>query len=48
MKEARDEELAWVHKQQIYKKVPISECEQEGKVPITMKWIDRNKLAAVN
>ena len=43
VKEARDEELAWVHKQQIYKKVPISECEQEGKVPITMKWIDRNK-----
>ena len=40
---ARAEELTWIHKQQIYKKVPISECEQEGKTPITMKWIDRNK-----
>lgn len=35
--------LAWIHKQQIYKKVPISESEQEGKTPITIKWIDRNK-----
>ena len=35
--------LAWIHKQQIYKNFPISECEQEGKIPITMKWIDRNK-----
>lgn len=43
VKIARAEELAWVHKQQIYTKVPLSECEKEGKTPITMKWIDRNK-----
>ena len=43
VKAARAEELSWVHMQRIYTKVPLSECEKEGKTPITMKWIDRNK-----
>ena len=40
---ARQEELAWVHKQGIYIKVPLTEAQQSGKPVITMKWIDRNK-----
>ena len=41
---ARQEELRWVHKQQIYVKVPIEECHQTtGKPPITLKWVDKNK-----
>lgn len=40
---ARREELEWVHRQNLYAKVPESECRASGKVPITMKWVDRNK-----
>ena len=41
---ARQEELAWVKKQEVYVKRPISECWAiTGKAPITLKWIDRNK-----
>ncbi|CAK9049785.1 Retrovirus-related Pol polyprotein from transposon TNT 1-94 [Includes: Protease [Durusdinium trenchii] len=41
---ARQEELRWVQKQQIYVKVPIEECHQAtGKPPITLKWVDKNK-----
>ena len=41
---ARQEELAWVKKQEVYVKRPISECwAVTGKAPITLKWIDRNK-----
>ena len=41
---ARREELDWVHKAQVYTKVPLEECHNEtGKEPITLKWVDRNK-----
>ena len=40
---ARQEELAWVHRQNLYKKVPESQAFAAGKTPITMKWVDRNK-----
>ena len=41
---ARREELDWVHKAQVYTKVPLGECYNEtGKEPITLKWVDRNK-----
>ena len=40
---ARREELDWVQKQCIYKKVPAEQARAAGKVPITMKWVDRNK-----
>ena len=41
---ARKEELDWVHKAQVYTKVPLEECYNEtGKEPITLKWVDRNK-----
>ena len=41
---ARREELDWVHKAQVYTKVPLEECYNEtGKEPITLKWVDRNK-----
>lgn len=44
MLEARKEELAWARKQQIYVKVPIKECWQTpSKLPIQLKWVDRNK-----
>lgn len=43
VKEARREELAWVHRQQIYAKVPTKEAQRAGKPIISMKWIDRNK-----
>ena len=40
---ARQEELAWVHKQNVYIKVPLAEAQRSGKPVVTMKWIDRNK-----
>ena len=41
---AREEELQWVEKQQIYEVADIDEAwEVTGKAPITLKWVDRNK-----
>ena len=40
---ARKEELDWVQRQCIYKKVDAEDARKVGKVPITMKWVDRNK-----
>ncbi|CAE7546001.1 unnamed protein product [Symbiodinium natans] len=40
---ARREELEWVWKQNLYEKVPEEQARAAGKVPITMKWVDRNK-----
>ena len=42
--EARRQELAWIHKAEVYTKRSLEECyERTGKAPITLKWIDRNK-----
>ena len=46
---ARQQELTWVRKQEIYEKVPIDTCFQEtNQPPITLKWVDRNKGDHIN
>ena len=40
---ARKEELDWVQRQCIYKKGDAEDARKAGKVPIAMKWVDRNK-----
>ena len=43
VKEARAEELKWIHKEGVYVRVPASECEG---VPLKLKWVDVNKETA--
>ena len=44
VKQARKEELAWVHKSDLYDVVPRSECfEETGRKPVDLKWVDTNK-----
>ena len=44
VEKARAEELAWVHQEQIYEKVPVHQClERSGKRPMTTRWLDLNK-----
>ena len=40
---ASREAVNWVQKQCIYQKAPAEQARAAGKVPITMKWVDRNK-----
>ena len=42
---ARKEELEWVQRQCIYKKVDAEDARKAGKFPITMKWVDAAKAA---
>ena len=47
--QARKEELVHVHRHQVYKKVPISQCiERTGKLPIGTRWVDINKGDSVH
>ena len=39
----RKEELEWFWRQNLSEKVPEEQALTAGKVPITMKWVDRNK-----
>ena len=42
--QARKEELVHVHRHEVYKKVPISQCiDRTGKPPIRTRWVDINK-----
>ena len=42
--EARKDELGWVHRQQVYRKVPLEECyANTGHDPISLKWVDHNR-----
>lgn len=44
VRKARAEEIEYVHKTQLYDKVPIKECyNRTGKGPITVRWIYINK-----
>ena len=44
VKRARREEIDYVHKMNLYTKVPIKEAYQAtGKAPISVRWIDINK-----
>ena len=44
VRKAREEEIQYVRKMNLYEKVPISQCyETTGKAPITVRWIDINK-----
>ncbi len=41
---AREEEMEWVEKQDLWEVVDENMCwEETGKPPITMKWVDRDK-----
>ena len=49
VKQARQEEIAYVTKMNLYTKVPITECLQRtGKQPIAVRWIDINKGDQIN
>ena len=44
VKTARQEEIDYIHKMTLYKKVPISACVRTtGRQPISVRWIDINK-----
>ena len=44
VKKARAEEVEYVHKMNLYDKVPTSECYQKtGRAPIIVRWIVINK-----
>jgi len=44
VKKARQKEMDYLHKQGVYKVVPIEECFTEtGRKPIGVRWIDTNK-----
>ena len=49
VQQARKEELVHVHKHEVYRKVPISQCiERTGKLPIGTRWVDINKGDSVH
>jgi len=44
VRKAREEELEWVRKAELYEVVPRQTCLQEtGKQPVTLRWVDTNK-----
>ena len=44
VRKARALEMDYLHRQQVYRVVPISECyETTGKAPVKVRWIDTNK-----
>ena len=44
VKSARREEIEYIHKMDLYTKVPVSECyKRANKGPISVRWIDINK-----
>ena len=44
VRKAREEEIQYVRKMELYEKVPISLCyETNGEAPISVRWIDINK-----
>ena len=45
VREARQLELAYLRKQEVYEKVPLEEClrDTNGRGPITTRWIDTSK-----
>ena len=44
VRQARQEEMAYVHKMQLYDKVPISERKRiTARQPIIVRWVDSNK-----
>ena len=49
VKNAREEEMAEVHKHGVYVKVPVDECyEKTGKAPIRARWVDVKKGDSVH
>ena len=43
VRKAREEEIQYVRKMELYEKVPISLCyETNGEAPISVRWIDIN------
>jgi hypothetical protein len=48
VREARSEEIEFMKSRCIWKEVPIHECwEKSGKAPVTVKWVDTEKLGGV-
>ena len=44
VRRARMEEIEYIHKMQLYTKVPVAECYQRtNKSPISVRWVDTNK-----
>ena len=44
VKDARKEEVGFVRKSGLYKKVPIKDCwSATGKAPISVRWLDISK-----
>lgn len=44
VKQAREEQIEYFRKTNVYTKVPISECTQvAGKLPIGVRWVEVNK-----
>lgn len=43
VKEARKEEIKWVHDMHIYDKVPRAQMLADGMKPVSLRWIDTNK-----
>ena len=49
VEEARALEMDYIHKQEVWKRVPLSQCLEEiGKQPIPLKWVDTQKGDAQN
>ena len=49
VKQIREEEVDYVHKMQLYDKVPVEECMRAtGRKPISTRWVDINKGDATN
>jgi hypothetical protein len=48
VREARSEEIEFMKSRCIWKEVPTQECwEKSGKAPVTVKWVDTEKLGGV-
>ena len=49
VRKARKEEIAEVHKHEVYTKVPLEECyDKTGNAPIGTRWVDVNKGDSVH
>ena len=49
VRRTREEEIEYVKKMDLYKKVPIQQCySKTGKAPISVRWIDINEGDDVN
>ena len=43
VQKARQEELDWLRREEVYERVPKSQCEEKGAKLLKLKWLDINK-----